>query len=30
MVPRGKRQMKALAVAVAMAMLAVVLTWWRH
>jgi hypothetical protein len=30
MVPRGKRQIKALFVAVAMAMLAVVVTWWRN
>ena len=30
MVPRGRRQIKALFVAVALVMVAFVLTWWRH
>ena len=30
MAPRGKRQLKALAVAVTLAMVAFVVTWWRH
>lgn len=30
MVPRGKRQLKALFVAMTLAVLALVVTWWRH
>lgn len=30
MVPRGKRQLKALFVTMAMAVLAVAVAWWKH